>query len=194
MRLPKRAAGKAGTIGVCASWASLSQNPQDTTFPRMFRPPPATPPAAKKKVTPRASQTAAEQQPPPTLVLQLQAPTEPEQNGVPKTKPSQQASPLPAPDGTQEDVKAAQAEKMRGAVEEQNASNEEQATTTETTTKISPAACDRQQLSQEKLEQGRLAQKDLNEKKLVLLESMLHLNESELQVTCTHAHAHIRRT
>ena len=162
----------------------------------MFRPPPATPPAAKKKVTPRASQTAAEQQPPPTLVLQLQAPTEPEQNGVPKTKPSQQASPLPAPDGTQakENLKAAQAEKMRGAVEEQNASNEEQATTTETTTKISPAACDRQQLSQEKLEQGRLAQKDLNEKKLVLLESMLHLNESELQVTCTHAHAHIRRT
>ena len=159
----------------------------------MFRPPPATPRAAKKNVTPRASQPAAEQQPLPTLVLQLQAPTEPEQYGVSKTKPSLQASLLPAPDGTpaKENVKAAQAEKMRSAVEEQNASNEEQATTTEKSRNLSPL---RQRLSQEKLEQERLAQKNLNEKKLVLLESMLDLNESELQVTCTHAHAHIRRT
>ena len=127
----------------------------------MFKPPPA----AKKNET-RASQPAAEQQQPPTLVLQLQAPTEPEQNGVSKTKPSQQASPLPAPDtstgGTQakENVNAAQAlqaEKMCCAVEKQNASTEEQATT-----EISPLRQQvsqvAKQLTQEKLEQERLAQ------------------------------------
>jgi hypothetical protein len=37
-------------------------------------------------------------------------------------------------------------------------------------------------------------QKELNEKKLVHLEAMLHLKESELQVLCTHAHANISRT
>ena len=37
-------------------------------------------------------------------------------------------------------------------------------------------------------------QKELNEKKLVRLEAMLHLKESELQVLCSHAHANISRT
>jgi len=86
-------AGKASTIGASAGWASFSRNPQDKTFPRMLRPP-----AAKKKEKHSDSQPAAEQQPPPTLVLQLQAPTAPEQNGVSKTQPSQQASQLPAAD------------------------------------------------------------------------------------------------